>query len=40
MPDNKISVIEGASNQVDWRVTVIADPVWETKILPGDSGVW
>jgi hypothetical protein len=37
------SVTEGATNQVDWRAVVVADPVWETEllpeILPGDIGV-
>jgi hypothetical protein len=31
-------VPEEAANQVDWRTTVVADPVWETDILPGDGG--
>jgi hypothetical protein len=41
------SVTEGATNQVDWRAVVVADPVWEaeplpvweTELLPGDTGV-
>jgi hypothetical protein len=28
------SVSEGAANQVDWRVVVVADPVWEAEPLP------
>jgi hypothetical protein len=33
------SVTQGVANQVDWRATVVADPVWEAKQLPGDIGV-
>jgi hypothetical protein len=40
------SVSEGATNQVDWRAVVVANPVWEAEplpvweidILPGDVG--
>jgi hypothetical protein len=41
-----VQVTEGAANQVDWRVVVVANPmretellpVWETEILPDDGG--
>jgi hypothetical protein len=41
------SVIEGATNQVDWSVAMVVDqvweakplPVWEIELLPGDIGV-
>jgi hypothetical protein len=29
-------VTKGATSQEDWSVVAVADPVWETKILPGD----
>jgi hypothetical protein len=36
MPYNRIffPVTEGATNQVDWSAVVVADPVWETELLP------
>jgi hypothetical protein len=27
-------------SDMDWRVVVVEDPVWETKLLPGDDGGW
>jgi hypothetical protein len=32
------SVTEEAANKVDWRAVVVANPGWETKLLPGDGG--
>jgi hypothetical protein len=33
------SVIERTANQMVWRAVVVADPVWETELLPSDIGV-
>jgi hypothetical protein len=33
-------VIEGETNQMDWREVVVEDLGWETKLLLGDDGGW
>jgi len=34
------SVTEGEAIHMDWRTTVVEDPIWETKLLPGDDRGW
>jgi hypothetical protein len=33
-------VIEGTSNQADWRAVVVADPIQEIELFLGNCGVW